>query len=105
LCGDGLQIVAFLKFTCLFQVLIGVKRELALQLPNAKEKDKQKALANHEVNIPHPSHEIPPLVKALKLECGHFQQCMVGKTSSQFNFEQRIRHATLWSIGRANLYI
>ncbi len=82
----------------MFQVLIGAERELALQLPNAKEKDKQEALADDEVNRPHPSHEIPPSMKALKIECGHFQQCMVGKTSSQFNFEQRIKHATLWSI-------
>jgi hypothetical protein len=72
LCGDGLPIVAFLKFTCLFQVLIGAEKELALQLPNAKEKDKQKALANDEVNRPHPFQEIPPSVKALKLERGHF---------------------------------
>jgi hypothetical protein len=74
-------------------------------LPNVKEKDKQEVLANDEVNRPHPSHEIPPSVKALKLEHGHFQQHMVGKTFSQFNFEQRIRHATgPLSIGRANLY-
>jgi len=45
-----------------------------LQLPNAKERDKQEALANDEVNKPHPSHEIPPSVKALELEHGHFQQ-------------------------------
>jgi hypothetical protein len=43
-----------------------------LQLPNAKEKDKQEVSADDEVNIPHPSHEIPPLVKVLKLERGHF---------------------------------
>ncbi len=72
MCGDRLPIVAFLEFTCLFQVLIGVERELALYLPNVKEKDKQEALANDEVNRPHPSHEIAPSVKDLKLEHGHF---------------------------------
>ncbi len=82
----------------MFKVLIGAKRELALQLPNAKVKDKREALLDDEVNGPHPSHEIPPSVKALKLEHGHFQQCIVGKTSNQINFEQRIKHATLWSI-------
>ncbi len=97
MCEDGI-LIAFKKFTCLFKVLIGAKRELALQLPNAKVKDKHEALLDDEVNRPHPSHEIPPSMKALKLKHGHFQQCMVGKTSNQINFEQRIKHATLWSI-------
>jgi hypothetical protein len=62
LCGDGLPNVAFLECTCLFHVLIGAKR-----------KDKQEVLIDDEVNRPHPSHEIPPSMKALELEHGHFQ--------------------------------
>ncbi len=37
-----------------------------MQLPNAKEKDNQEAVGNDEGNKPHPFHEIPPQVKALK---------------------------------------
>jgi hypothetical protein len=54
-------------------VLIGAERELNLQLPNAKEKNKQEVSADDEVNRLHPSHEIPPSVKVFKLKRGHFQ--------------------------------
>jgi hypothetical protein len=54
LCGHGVPIVAFLEFTH-FQ-----------ELAKVKKKDKQKALANDEVNRLHPFHEIPPWVKALE---------------------------------------
>jgi len=40
--------------------LVEAKKELTLQLPNVKEKDKQEALADDEGNRPHPFHEIPP---------------------------------------------
>jgi hypothetical protein len=58
LCGDELPVVAFFEFSYLFQVLTGAERELTLQLPNAKEKDKSEALVDNEVNTLHPSHEI-----------------------------------------------
>jgi hypothetical protein len=75
-------------------------------LPNVKEQDKQEALANDEMNRPHPSHEIPPSVKALKLEHGHFQQHMVGKPLANLILNKELdmpRYGPL-SIGRANLY-